>query len=75
MRNTNETKKKYEEELLSLKQKIKELSSLSEDQRKQIRDIETEHEISRKKIDDISFISDSNHQSKFEQLENTNREL
>ena len=75
MRNTNETKKKYEEELLSLKQKIKELSSLSEDQRKQIRDIETEHEISRKKIDDISFISESNHHSKFEQLENTNREL
>jgi len=50
--------------MVSLKMKIKELSELSEDQRKQMRDIETEHEISRKKIDDISFISESNHHNK-----------
>lgn len=58
-----------------MKEKMKELVKLSEQQQQQIRDIESEREhSSKKKISDLSLL-DTTHIHKLDDLELTNKEL
>ena len=66
-------KEKYGSELAAMKDRMKELIKLSEQQERQIKDIESEQESnSRKKILDIR-LSDTTNNHKLDDLESTNK--